>query len=253
MRENWNPRKTASKAENRTVCLMDGGMFDSCNGILFDFGGTLDSDGEHWLDRFYDLYEKAGLDIPRPDIKRVFYDADALCCEDPSVNAMGLRQLMNHHIRLQFSRLGIAETQTLERMVDSFCSRTEHYLQRNAGILSGWKPRYRMGVVSNFYGNLEVLCGEAGLSGSLNVMLDSIRLGVAKPDPAIFRAALDALHLPPEKVVFVGDSYERDMMPARRMGLKTVWLKGPNPRKPENAEPVDAVISHLPDLKAWMP
>jgi hypothetical protein len=42
-----------------------------CKAILFDFGGTLDSDGEHWLDRVYALYETAGLEVAQPEIKRV--------------------------------------------------------------------------------------------------------------------------------------------------------------------------------------
>jgi putative hydrolase of the HAD superfamily len=229
--------------------LMDSALFHQCTAILFDFGGTLDSDGEHWLDRFYDLYEKTGLNIRRTDIKRIFYATDARCCEDPAVNTMGLRQLMTRHIRLQFEQLGLADTAAMMTMIESFCSRTVYYLHRNAGILSRLKHRFRLGVVSNFYGNVETLCREAGLSESLEVILDSMRVGVGKPDPSIFRLALNKLDLSPENVIFVGDSYERDMIPARKIGFKTVWLKGPNPRKPADAEPVDTAIESLSELE----
>lgn len=47
--------------------------FHGCKPILFDFGGTLDSDGEHWLDRFYALYGDVGLRIPVSEIKEAFY------------------------------------------------------------------------------------------------------------------------------------------------------------------------------------
>jgi len=97
-----------------------------CKAILFDFGGTLDSDGEHWLDRFYELYEMAGLDLPRHEIKRVFYSADERCCEDPRVNELGLRPLMGHHVHLQFLDLGL---------------RTR---ERNGSSLSGSAPRRRI-------------------------------------------------------------------------------------------------------------
>jgi putative hydrolase of the HAD superfamily len=156
---------------------------------------------------------------------------------------------MTHHIRLQFRQLGIADTAAMATMVESFCRKTTHYLHRNAGILSRLRNRFRMGVVSNFYGNVGTLCREAGLSESLNAILDSNRVGVGKPDPAIFRMALDRLDLPPENVIFVGDSYEQDMIPARKVGLKTVWLKGPNPRIPADATPVDAVIEGLAELE----
>ncbi len=65
--------------------------FTDCKAIFFDFGGTLDSDGEHWLDRFYELYEEANIDLPREEIKRVFYRAGEMCCKDPQVLDLGLR------------------------------------------------------------------------------------------------------------------------------------------------------------------
>jgi putative hydrolase of the HAD superfamily len=61
--------------------------------------------------------------------------------------------------------------------------------------------------------------------------------------------ALEKLGMPPQETIFVGDSYERDMMPARELGMKTIWMKGPNPRLPERAGPVDGVISTLPQLE----
>jgi FMN phosphatase YigB (HAD superfamily) len=90
---------------------------------------------------------------------------------------------------------------------------------------------------------------DAGLAGSVEIMIDSGCVGIAKPDPRIFQLALERLRLPPEQAIFIGDSYERDMMPSAQLGLKTIWLKGPNPRVPEHATPVDAVITRLSELE----
>lgn len=219
-----------------------------CKAILFDFGGTLDSDGEHWLDRFYELYERAGLDIPRHEIKRVFYSADEKCCSDPEVNGMGLRALMRYHVHLQFSGLNLKAPGKEHELVEEFCAKTEGILRRNAQLLGLLKHMYRLGVVSNFYGNVHTLCQEAGLSQFLDVILDSTRIGVSKPSPEIFRIAIEKLGVMAEETIFVGDSYERDMMPSRQLGMKTVWMKGPNPRLPEGPESVDRVISNLLQL-----
>ena len=62
-----------------------------------------------------------------------------------------------------------------------------------------------MRVVSNFYGNLEAVCDSAGVAPLFGVMVDSHRVGGEKPDPAIFRAALDALNAAPETTLYVGD------------------------------------------------
>lgn len=224
--------------------------FRDCGGILFDYGGTLDSDGEHWLDRFYRLYRDFRISIPPEEIKRVFYLADEACCADPEVNEFGLRPLMELHVRRQFDALGMEGEELASDIAAAFCRESERFMSRNAGLLKRLRERFRLGVVSNFYGNVPVICRDGGLADSLETILDSTRFGKAKPEPEIFLAALYKIGLPPCDVVFVGDSYERDMIPARRLGMKAVWLKGPNPRRPPNADPVDAFITNLTQLES---
>jgi putative hydrolase of the HAD superfamily len=224
-------------------------IFGACKAILFDFGGTLDSDGGHWLDRFCHLYETAGLCLSHSQIKRAFYHADDQCCSDPRVNTMGLRPLMEFHVHLQFQALKLNNRGKERELVHTFCSDSEQFLRRNAKLLNRMRNNYRMGLVSNFYGNVSILCEEAQLTELLDVIVDSIQIGVSKPHPEIFHAALEKLELLPEQVIFVGDSYERDMVPARELGMRTIWLKGPNPRLPATAGHLDACISRLPELE----
>lgn len=221
-----------------------------CSAVLFDFGGTLDSDGEHWLDRFYALYSQADLEVPPHEIKRAFYHADEVCCQDGRVISMGLRETMSYHVGLQFDLLNLRDKRKEQELVDAFCVKSERFLRRNVSLLKSMKDHYRLGVVSNFYGNVATISREAGLASFLDVILDSTLLGCSKPDPEIFRIALARLALSPERVIFVGDSYERDVIPAKNLGMKTIWLKGPNPRIPQNGPPADAWISSLTELEA---
>ena len=56
---------------------MDRKKFRECKALLFDFGGTIDADGEQWLDRFFALYEDGGLDFQQEEIKsRLHLSAD---------------------------------------------------------------------------------------------------------------------------------------------------------------------------------
>jgi putative hydrolase of the HAD superfamily len=224
--------------------------FSNCQAILFDFGGTLDSDGEHWLDRFYELYEQSGLNLDRDQIKHAFYNADRVCCGDPKVAPMGLRSLMKHHVRLQFQGLSLRDPAKENEIIERFCSKTERALKRNALLLKRLRPVYRLGVISNFYGNVATLCREAGLADSLELILDSTEMGISKPDLEIFRIALRKLDLLPAQTAFVGDSYDRDIMPAQQLGVRTIWLKGPNPRVPESAKHPDYEISSLVELES---
>jgi putative hydrolase of the HAD superfamily len=91
----------------------------------------------------------------------------------------------------------------------------------------------RLGVVSNSDGRVEEALIAAGLRDCFDVVLDSALVGVEKPDPAIFRAALDALGVAPEETLYVGDLYDVDVVGARAAGMEAVLLvadaDGPGP------------------------
>jgi HAD superfamily hydrolase (TIGR01509 family) len=82
---------------------------------------------------------------------------------------------------------------------------------RDAGV--------RLGVVSNSDGRVEQALDAAGLARYFDVIVDSRVAGVEKPDPRIFRAALDRLGVEPAAALYVGDVYEVDVVGARGAGL----------------------------------
>jgi putative hydrolase of the HAD superfamily len=88
-------------------------------------------------------------------------------------------------------------------------------------------------VVSNSDGRVEEALVAAGLRDCFDVVLDSALVGVEKPDPAIFRAALAALGVAPDEALYVGDLYDVDVVGARAAGMEAVLLvpdaAGPGP------------------------
>lgn len=60
--------------------------------------------------------------------------------------------------------------------------------------------------------------------GDLDALAISEEVGTTKPDPAIFRYALENLGVPPERVTMVGDSWENDVLPALGIGMAAAWL-----------------------------
>jgi putative hydrolase of the HAD superfamily len=102
--------------------------------------------------------------------------------------------------------------------------------------------------VSNFYGNLEAVCESAGLCSFFKVMVDSHCVGAEKPDPAIFRAALERLGATPEKTVLIGDSLRRDREGARRTGMRFIWIAPQNVQAEEAGGQADSTVTDLRDL-----
>ncbi len=227
-------------------------LFKGIEGILFDFGGTLDSDGDHWLDRFYEIYRSEGIEVDFSELKSAFYFADDVCYRDKRVKKLNLDSFIRYHVEIQFKKLGLNNPEKKDSVAEKFSNQMKYYLKRNREILKGLSKKYKLGIVSNFYGNLPLICKETGLLDYLDVIVDSGNFGIRKPYLQIFLFAISHLRLPPQKVVFIGDSLERDIFPCKKLGIRTVWLKGQKPRIPKNPPSADAVITSLKQVESLL-
>ena len=195
------------------------------NVLLFDFGGTLDADGVAWKDRFFRLWREEGEDAPRETFDRAFYAADdALVGALPA--ALPLAETAGRLARSIGEGLKTRDASLPERVAERFAAEARGNLARSAALFARLSPRYRLGVVSNFYGNLEAVCREAGIGRYLSAAVDSVDVGRSKPDPAIFHAALERLSAAAGETVFIGDSPARDMAGARGVGMRHVLVAG---------------------------
>jgi putative hydrolase of the HAD superfamily len=144
--------------------------------------------------------------------------------------------------------LGIADPGLSTEVADRFVDGAQAVALRNLPILERLAGRYRLGIVSNFYGNLATVCDDVGVRPLFGVIVDSVWAGCTKPDPLIFRRAVDALGVAPAEATFVGDSLARDMAGARALGMPHIWLAGDATGAPCCAG--DRVIRTLSDLEA---
>lgn len=106
----------------------------------------------------------------------------------------------------------------------------------------------RLGVVSNSDGRVEEALAAAGLRECFDVVIDSAVVGVEKPDPAIFRAALDALGVPAGETLYVGDLYEIDVVGANAAGLPAVLLAPPGAPRPLGCATIGSLRALADDL-----
>jgi len=97
-------------------------------------------------------------------------------------------------------------------------------IDRNRPLLRTLRQQHRLGIVSNFCGNLAVCLDELSLTAMFDVIIDSAVIGVSKPDPRAFEHALSALQTTPADAWMVGDNPEADIRAAQRLGMRTVWL-----------------------------
>jgi HAD superfamily hydrolase (TIGR01509 family) len=233
--------------------------------VLFDFGGTLDADGVAWKERFHALYRSEGLDVTAAAFAAAFFAADCPLVGGlpPATGLAETVDALTANLEAELARLSAGadgagtfrdrtDGDRARRVASRFLSGASAAFSRNRPVLEALRQRYRLGVVSNFYGNLEAVCDSVGLTPLFAVMVDSHRVGAEKPDPAIFRAALEALHAPPETTMFVGDSLRRDREGARRAGMGFIWIAPQEVWAAEaqaSADPLDhATVTQFSDL-----
>jgi HAD superfamily hydrolase (TIGR01549 family) len=217
--------------------------------VLFDFGGTLDADGVAWKTRFFHLCREEGLVTDPERFDPVFYAADdALVGTIPAT--LSFRDTVDRLAAGVTRALGgsaAAQARIASRFVDDALER----LRDNQALLARLGQRYRLGIVSNFYGNLVTVCHNVNIHAFFGVIVDSVQVGCSKPDPRIFRRALDELGLTPADAVFVGDSLARDMAGARAVGMRHLWLAG-SAVPAAACCPGDPVLHALGELEGWL-
>jgi putative hydrolase of the HAD superfamily len=229
--------------------------------VLFDFGGTLDADGVPWKERVYRLFHDDGLAGTRSEFDPLFYAADdALVGAIPGTLSFG--ETVARLFRGVAKGLGLpAPEREAARLAARFQADAQARLRANAALLRRLAARYRLGIVSNFYGNLATVCEDVGLGPYFTTLVDSAVVGCRKPEPEIFHRALAHLGLEPAAAVFVGDSLGRDMAGACHVGMPHVWLT-PAPAAGADASsasaggpccPGDDVIHSLGELDELLP
>lgn len=92
-------------------------------------------------------------------------------------------------------------------------------------VLISLKKQYKLGLVTNGYSDIQrKKVKGAGLTEFWDTIVVSEDIGISKPDAAIFLTALNRLGITPEEAVFVGDHYEKDILGAMNVGMRTVWV-----------------------------
>ena len=106
-------------------------------------------------------------------------------------------------------------------------------------------------IVSNADGTVAEVLASTGLlqvgpgpGVAVRAIIDSGVVGVAKPDPAIFRHALDAVGASPERTLHVGDAYHYDVGGARAAGIRPVLFDPLGLRDDVDCDRI-TVLSHV--------
>jgi putative hydrolase of the HAD superfamily len=236
-------------------------MFDltKVKGIIFDYGGTIDSNGKHWAEVLWESYQHNNVPVTKEQFREAYVYAERYLATNlvilPEDN---FHILLKKKVELQISCLiekNILEendkTKAYSLAISDQCyTFVKSLIKKEVSILTALKNRYPMVLVSNFYGNVQAVLGDFGLLDYFDDIIESAVVGIRKPDPAIFGLGVKKLGLPGSSIVVIGDSYTKDIVPASKNGCRTIWLKGPGWGDDEEDATADLIITDFMELKA---
>ncbi len=117
-------------------------------------------------------------------------------------------------------------------------------------LLEQLRSEYRLGLVTNGPADLQrEKLRRSGLEGRFGSVVISREVGMMKPEPRIFRIALEQLGVGPSDAVMVGDSIWHDVAGAHAAGIQSVWVNYDSRSGPDGEAP-DATIHSLSELPA---
>ena len=229
---------------------------DNLKGVIFDYGGTIDSRGVHWSEVIWDGYCDAHVAVTKEQFRECYVFAERELAK--------VRHILPHHnfhdlllikMRIELGYLagqGLLNADCIEPLaakIALYCYRAARSSVEEARpVLEALYARYPMVLVSNFYGNVESVLADFDLRRYFRDIIESAVVGVRKPDPKIFQLGVDALGLKPEEVLVIGDSYKKDIVPAESIGCHVLWLKGKGWTAEEDAVSHPAIIKKLADV-----
>ena len=204
----------------------------SIKGVIFDYGGTIDTNGIHWGEVIAAQYIEAGIEIGRKLYRNAYVHGERTLAKHPIIAPEDtFHTLLRKKIAIQFEYLRTETgsqqfTAELAQTVADRCyDKVKKTIATSRAIVEELSKQYPMVLVTNFYGNMPVVLKEFGLDTCFKTIIESSVVGIRKPDPALFALGVEALQLAAEEVVVIGDSYRKDIHPSSTLGCRTVWLK----------------------------
>ncbi len=121
---------------------------------------------------------------------------------------------------------------------------------RYADIIKQLSQTHRLGIVTNIWSQKDPCLQELrrlDIFDCFDTLIFSSDYGIIKPAPALFQRAIDALGVCTSRILFVGDDYDLDILPAKQLNLATAWI-GQTDRVSDSTATPDFIIQDLGDL-----
>lgn len=232
-------------------------------GIIFDYGGTIDTNSVHWAEVLWDKYEEYKVPVTKEEFREAYVHGERTLAVNPLVKPEhNFHDVLSIKTKIQMDYLAEkgklnSSAEELNRYAKGVADSCYNYvldvLKTTRKAVEELSHKYKLVLVSNFYGNINTILEDFDLARFFSDVIESSVVGVRKPDPAIYALGVQAMGYAAENVLVVGDSFSKDVVPAKKVGCKVAWLEG----KGWGGEEIDrtlpdVIITDLAQLPAML-
>ncbi len=211
----------------------------SIKAVFFDFGDTLTTTIETYPKRIELSFIENGFSFTANEFINAYLRADYQIFKHySSSNFLPHSEHQNLLYKFLTNNLKINENpKNIKSKIKNSLKEIQYKRVKLAGcneILELLKDKgLKLAVISNNDGKTEEKCENVGIKNYFDIIIDSTKVKIVKPDKDIFNLALKKLNLAKEEVVHIGDLYGSDILGAMNAGLQPIWI---NHRNAENYE-----------------
>lgn len=205
---------------------------ETVKGIILDYGGTIDTNSRHWAEVLWEQYVAQGIPVEKSAFREAYvYGERTLAKEKHIYPEDNFRRVLYVKTALQFDYLiskGFLPvgSKGAEDVAERSYAYVLRVLEKTRPVLEKLAAHYPLVLVSNFYGNIHTILEDFGLSTYFSDIVESSIVGLRKPDPAIYALGVERMGLPAQNILVIGDSFSKDVVPAKAVGCQAVWLQG---------------------------
>ena len=168
--------------------------------LFFDIGSTLVDESKAYEHRIRDTIKNRDISYGRFYNAMVDFAKQGLNAYNEAVHLFGLNRTPWH-------------------------SGDEFLYPETISILDALSKWYKIGIIANQLPGTQERLNKMGIGKYIDLTVSSAEAGIAKPDPAIFRLALKRSNCAAENSVMIGDRLDNDIIPAKRLGMHTIWVR----------------------------
>lgn len=174
--------------------------FTDIQWLFFDIGSTLVDESKAYEHRIKDTIKNRDISYERFYNAMVDFAKQGLNAYNEAVRFFGLNRTPWH-------------------------SEDEFLYPETVSTLDALSKRYKIGIIANQLPGTQKRLNKMGISEYICLVVSSAEADIAKPDPAIFRLALERADCEAKNSVMIGDRLDNDIIPAKQLGMQTIWVR----------------------------